>query len=497
MSRFRTALIFCAGALTGALLAALLLRRPAEKVAERVEPSVCYSCFWQGYDVKLHADLIDYYKQYKNPDPLVLADTRYILWRATGIPNCDIRRDYRDAAKNEPDPQRRYIAYSALAFGALECGADSSSDYAKAADAAGQVGLTSEAKILRDLSEHRFTPKIDPAEADPAVHVPPGARRFVLGRSKIEVTKDTVIGSQVDRVTRDWISYQMKWDLESGNTPTIPINYHEGALLIQIRAAANPAIIPLPGSIAVRRADKWYAADEDGVFRFEVLPDKIMYPTTHVDRDTAWIEDTHGVSALVPAAMEQKVNVVVGCGDSDGKMAAALHLAERGVDVFFPGDRYEDELLGYSAKGTLIGGAPVRAEQGRAIIGDQPVEFSMTEPIVAEDSIAPFPLQYYDAPARYFRRFSQAVPLRTTYVKVDNSNQLYKVLQAAREQKSSAVAVRIFTDVESAQLTDWLRASPRNRAILFHSALYPYAQKLFSEFRQQVTFGDLHPQFLQ
>jgi hypothetical protein len=84
-----------------------------------------------------------------------------------------------------------------------------------------------------------------------------------------------------------------------------------------------------------------------------------------------------------------------------------------------------------------------------------------------------------------------------TYVQVDNTNQLYKVLQAARDKKSSAIAVRIFTDVEYAQLADWLRASPRNRAILFHSALYPHAQKLFSEFRQQLTFGDLHPEFLQ
>jgi hypothetical protein len=497
MQTFRTALVFCAGALTGALLTFFLVRARPEKVAERVEPSVCYSCFWQGYDVKLHADLIDYYKQYKNPDPLVLADTRYILWRATGIPNCDIRREYRKAAKNDPDPQRRYIAYSTLAFGALECGEESSSDYAKAADAAREIGLSSEAKILRELSGHRFTPKIDPSTVNTSLSVPADARSFVLGRSKIEVTKDTLIGSQVDRVTRDWISYQLKWDLKNGGTPALPISYHEGALLNQIRAAVNALIIPLPGSIAVRLADKWYAADEDGVFRFEVLPDKIIYPTTHVDRDTAWIEDTHGVSALVPAAVEHNVTLVVGCGDSDGKMAAALHLAKRGVNVFFPGDRYQDELLGYSAKGTLIGGAPVRTEQGRAIIGDQPVEFSLSEPIIVEDSIAPFPLQYYDAPARYFRRFSQTAPLRVTYVQVDNTNQLYKVLQAARDKKSSAIAVRIFTDVEYAQLADWLRASPRNRAILFHSALYPHAQKLFSEFRQQLTFGDLHPEFLQ
>jgi hypothetical protein len=220
-----------------------------------------------------------------------------------------------------------------------------------------------------------------------------------------------------------------------------------------------------------------------------------MYPTTHVDGDVGIVEDTHGISLLVAGALERKAQVVVGCGDAEGKMQAALYLAERGVNVIFPGDRYQDELLGYSAPGVLLGGAPVRAEGGKAIVGDQPVRFQVHEPIVAEDTIAAFPLQYYDAPARYFRALSKALPLRVTYVRVESGDQISRILDEADHQKSTAVGVRIVTEYEYLRLKGWLLGSPQRRAILFHSGLYPYAQKLFSEFRQQVTFGDLHPRF--
>jgi len=112
-------LLFAAGVLLGAVATWAVMRfeRHAPQ-AELVEPAVCYSCFWQGYDAKLHKDLVEYYRQYKNPDPLVLADTSYILWRATSIPNCNIRNEYRRIAKSDGDAQRRYVAFSVLAFGA-------------------------------------------------------------------------------------------------------------------------------------------------------------------------------------------------------------------------------------------------------------------------------------------------------------------------------------------------------------------------------------------
>jgi len=111
--------------------------------------------------------------------------------------------------------------------------------------------------------------------------------------------------------------------------------------------------------------------------------------------------------------------------------------------------------------------------------------------IVAEDTTQRYPTQYYDAAARYFRQLSKFVRLNVRYVLVDDENQLDKVL----EQASSVVAVRIRTDKEDAALRQWLLSSPKNRAILFHSGLYPWAQGLFADFPSQVTFGDLRPRF--
>jgi hypothetical protein len=51
------------------------------------------------------------------------------------------------------------------------------------------------------------------------------------------------------------------------------------------------------------------------------------------------------------------------------------------------------------------------------------------------------------------------------------------------------------TAFEDEKLRLWLASTPRHRAVLFHSALYPHAQGLFRDFPRQVTFGDLHPRF--
>jgi hypothetical protein len=69
------------------------------------------------------------------------------------------------------------------------------------------------------------------------------------------------------------------------------------------------------------------------------------------------------------------------------------------------------------------------------------------------------------------------------------------VLNRAAQLRANAVGVRVATNYEYDRLRDWLRRSPSNRAVLFHSGLYPYAQPLFDEFPRQVTFGDLRPRF--
>ncbi len=87
------------------------------------------------------------------------------------------------------------------------------------------------------------------------------------------------------------------------------------------------------------------------------------------------------------------------------------------------------------------------------------------------------------------------MPLRVTYVRVEAGDQISRILDEADHQRSTAVGVRIVTEYEYLRLKGWLLQSRARRAVLFHSGLYPYAQKLFSEFRQQVTFGDLKPRF--
>jgi hypothetical protein len=100
--------------------------------------------------------------------------------------------------------------------------------------------------------------------------------------------------------------------------------------------AADVSVVPLTGALAVRSGGRWLASDGDGVFRFEVLEDKIQYPTTLVYGDVALLVDTHGISSLVEPARREEVSLVVGCGDSEDKMKAAFDLARRGIDVWRP-----------------------------------------------------------------------------------------------------------------------------------------------------------------
>src|SRR6185369_16923486 len=162
----------------------------------------------------------------------------------------------------------------------------------------------------------------------------------------------------------------------------------------------------------------------------------------------------------VSQALHRGMQVVVACGDSTGKAKAAYYLAQRGVNVVMPGDRYIDELVGYQGKGTIMGTAPVRKAGEKAIIGGQPVKFALTETIVVENTKRNFPIQYYDAAARYFQRLSKWVPLKLDYVMVEDEGQIGRVLSRADQLGATAVAVRVLTQPEQRQLTQWLEQSP-------------------------------------
>jgi len=459
-------------------------------------PPVCYSCFWQGYEPKLRADVIEFYRQYKTPDALVSGDVSYILWRATGNANCDSREIYRKAAAHETDLHRRLMARAILGFSGPECGQDGLADLEAAAELAQQAGLSSESRLLRQLGEKKLEPPFEDVNISASLDIPRNPTAMTLGESTIELPPGLRVGTQVDRVARDWISYQMKWDMSGNPMPAASlIGYHEGALVGSIANKVPVEIYPLTGTLIAQKGEKWYAPDETGTFRFEVLRDKTEYPTTHAAGKFGWMVDTHGVSALVSQALERRMQLVAACGDSVGKAKAAYYLAEKGVNVAMPSDRYADLLLGYQAPGILLGTAPVKNLEGKVVMGHQPVRFSLREPIIVEDTKQNFPVQYYDAGARYFRRLNQFVPLRLEYVDVDDANQIDRVLRRASQARSTAVGVRVATNYEYETLKEWLTKSRQNRAVLFHSGLYPYAQLLFEQYPQQVTFGDLHPRF--
>ncbi|HUQ49908.1 MAG TPA: hypothetical protein VM056_04260 [Terriglobales bacterium] len=488
---------FVLGLLVGAAATFAIVKiTTKDRNAAPPKSAICYPCFWEIYNPKLRADLIDFYHQYRDPDPLIMADAGYIVWRSSGMPNCEVRSAYENIARTDPSPGRRWVAQSVLAFGAADCGDDGTSWFKQAAQQAGKNGLPTESKLLQAIGEGTLKPAFAETRIDTEVAVPPQARTFILGESRIQVTAATRLGTQVERVARDWISNQVKWDFTDSNLTSPIVDYHEGAAVNKLRThLPQLQVYPLAGAIATRRNNKWYAPDENGVFRFEILPDKMQYPTNHATGDFAWIQDTHGISVLVPQAIERKIDLVIGCGDSEGKAQAAFHLSQKGIHVFFPGDRYQDMLLGYKGNGVLLGGAPIRQAGGKVTIGDQPIRFAINERIVVMDTKMPFPIQYFDAPARYFRKLRQSAPLNLVYEEVYDENQIERILKRARKEKASVVAVRVSTTTDAYLLRLWLNSAKSNRAILFHSGLYPFAQELFIDYPTQVTFGDLKPRF--
>ena len=344
---------------------------PANAVVARGSTSVpvCYSCFFKN-DPEVRIDkLIAYFRDLGDADPLVRADARFIVWRATGDQDCGALDDYRRVSG---DADRLLMANANIGFSARECGlTDESENFNRAAKYAFEVGRYSESTSLQELSAGSFNPKFDDEAIESQVAVPSSAKTMVLGESYIPLTSGMRVGTQVERVYREWLgtvwdgTNAMAWDF-TRKPVALPIvrddsNHarHEGALIEDIQKRVNVSVTPLFGTLIARNPDapdpdeegQWYAPDETGVFRFKVLIDKVEYPTTHVSGNVAWITDTHGISAVVSQALEYKSQLVVSCGDYEGKMKAAYYLAQRGVNVAFPGDRFEDMLIGYKGKG--------------------------------------------------------------------------------------------------------------------------------------------------
>ena len=325
----------------------------------------------------------------------------------------------------------------------------------------------------------------------------PGFKHIILGLSAIHVSKETKIKTQVDRVTRDWLQgFSIKnapWSLNVDQVST----WHEGMKIRELVALSGARASSVTGTLARRFGDEWYAQDAEGRFRFQIAEDKILnFPTNFViDDRTVVINDTHGISALAWGATD--ANLVIGCGDSVGKMEAAYYLAEKGVDVYTPTDRLIGLLIGSEGKGTIVGAAPVKKSEDGAVIGDQPIVIDVDEPIVVSSTKGHYPLQYYDTPYRYFKALENYIqePLKIVPVEVKQYGHADVVVDEARRMGANLIGIRVWGKEEHDVVAAWLSESTKHRAVLFHSAVYPQGYRLFSEFPKQTSFGDIHPQF--
>ena len=318
---------------------------------------------------------------------------------------------------------------------------------------------------------------------------------IILGRSVIHVNKNALIKTQVDRVTRDWLlGFHVEgepWDYKGDDH----VNHHEGAKLAELAEYANAKVVPVWGMKATKIGNSWYGPDAASTPLFEISKDKVEnYPSTIVvDDHTAIVNDTHGISAIAWDALD--ADMVIGCGDHPGKMNAAYYLADRGVNVYAPFDRYIGLMIGARTKATVIGSAPIKKTPNGAEIGNQAVTIDIDELIVVSNAPRHYPLRYYDAPYRYFTLLRDYIkkPLKIADVQVTEYGKATNVVDAARQAGAKVLGHPGEKRRGTRRSSRLAKGGLTRRAVLFHTAGYREGYKLFAEFPAQTTFGDIRP----
>ena len=166
------------------------------------------------------------YQSYKTYDPIVMADLRYIAWRGSGVKDCAALSLYRDLRDQNPD--RQLMAKAIAAFGEPECEQSNMLALKQAAEYARSVGRKPEADIFDQLAQKTFKPQFGKTDIAAELKVPAKAKAMVLGETTIVLKPGMRVGTQVERVARDWASYEMRWDLSRKLIPATLIGYHRG-----------------------------------------------------------------------------------------------------------------------------------------------------------------------------------------------------------------------------------------------------------------------------
>lgn len=332
---------------------------------------------------------------------------------------------------------------------------------------------------------------------------PKNATTLTIGTSSFTLTDKDILISQVDRVTRDWLSSQMQdpgaeqlLTVFSEHYDVEDIGWHEGGRITQYKQAINLTHIPVTGTIVRKINNTWYAPNEQGIFMFDVPLDKIQYPTTRFLReDLALIIDTHGVNMLVEQAIENNATVVMGCCDHIGKIKAALYLNKKGIKVICNTDKYLPLALGQT--NTTLGSPPFYEKEGGLEFGAQSIQIKLSEKIIVLNATEDYGLSYYATPTIYFTTLERKtlLPLDVTFVTIDDYGQMQKIVDVAEQESAQIIAARVYNEDDYIVLSSWLETSEENRIILFHSEAYPFGYLLLRNYPKQVTFDDIMPSF--
>lgn len=406
-------------------------------------------------------------------------------------------------ALNDEEQALLYETYASLG-----CGRNREIFLTKAAELWDKLGVHWRADLDRNLRNltHPQTPFAPAGISSSRLAVPENASRITIGRSYFNITSSDILVSQADRVNRDWLGATLNASPHEDQLLKVlserlsypdselraDIGWHEGGRISQLTQIGLTRKIGA-GTMVAKINGSWYAPNEKGEFMFDVPIDKVSYPTTRfLSRDIAVIIDTHGINMLVEQALRNNATLVIGCGDNVGKVKAAQYLSERGVKIVTFTDKYASLAMGSGT--SLLGSPPFRRKGPRIIMGDQPINISLDEPILALEVPDITKVQsYYDTPSRYFRKLQESLDLDVSYFPVTHMNQLNKMIEFAKERGIHVVAARVFNSNDYYNLKGWLEEDSSNRAILFHTEPYPYGHKILREFTNQTTFGDISP----
>ncbi|MFH0874937.1 MAG: S-layer protein [archaeon] len=475
----------------------------------------CFECFLQNMNSNYLYLLINHIGGMNLGNDFSEAEKRVLIGRITDNNKfiCSSIPFYLAFLDKPLDSETNLIVYEDLLMLSFECLTQKEQFYygIKAIELSEKLGYKDKAKVYKQLISKKKVDVDDSFQFDikSKLKIPNNPKYIVIGKSFINISSDSIITGQIERIVRDWSSLNLKNSPRS-NITLIKDNlaenevwtgwpYMEGMILKDIINYSGASFTPIWNTVVVQKGvlNYWYASDDEGNFMFRILEDKIQYPTTKCAKNVCLLSDTHGISALVSKAIKYNSSLVIGCGDYYDKMYAAYYLSKKGINVLTPPDRYIGMTIGHDGKGVILGSAPVNKVGDSAIIGDQPIKIGITEKIIVQTTSKPYPAQYYDAPERYFKSLEKISGFNLDLVIVDTPDikQTYKVIEKAKSLNAHVVAVRVGYDEDYEAIKNWLIEDKNNRAVLFHSSPYISGYRLLKEFSSQTTFGDPQPIF--